>query len=77
MIAHAHPTPPASAGQRQPVKMSVRQIAERLDTDVRTIQRWYRMGIMPKPIKWPGRKLFWHRQDAEQFIAEVLNGNLQ
>jgi excisionase family DNA binding protein len=49
--------------------LTTRELAERLGVGELTLRRWRKRGALPPPIRLPGRRLGWPREEIESWLA--------
>ena len=60
---------------RQANIVGLRNAADILNVDVRTLRRWHAQGIGPKRQNWEGRRpISYLRAEVEEFAATYRNG---
>lgn len=64
-LTEAIPPAPAAAA----FTMRPEQLAELLQVDVRTLQRWHSEGVGPRRLRLPGRSVRYLRSDVEAWLA--------
>lgn len=49
--------------------MTAREVAQRLNVSLSTIERWRFQGQGPRPIRLPGRTIRYNRSEVEQIAT--------
>ncbi len=65
--------PPRSRYQAPPPSadplLTALEVAARLRCSKRTLERWLKSGLLPRPIRLSPQKRFWRESDIRKFLA--------
>ena len=67
---------PDSPPARWPALFSIEQLAEYVSVSTRTCEKWKTMGLLPAPVKLPGRErlIRFRREEIDAFLASLPAG---